>query len=238
MNIKVREVDEIVVLDLEGNLDINASNFIEVVGWSLMNKSTDILCNFEGVNVVDYVGVSVIAVAYKNVLNHNGKMKLYNIPVHVRKLFAVVGLDQVFERYESEDDALQSFKDDTKISQILKKQLRRRFQRIAVRRDIEYKQKFSPKDTFFKGKMIDLSALGMFVIADVIFSMGEIVSTRLHLLPVPGIIELDAKVVWVADKEIQPTEYPGMGLEFYNISSEQQQIIIDFVEKNFAHNDS
>ena len=47
-------------------------------------------------------------------------------------------------------------------------------------------------------------------------------------------IEVDAKVVWIADKEIQPLESPAMGLEFYKISGESQEAIIDFVDKNLA----
>ncbi|MDP2924649.1 MAG: anti-sigma factor antagonist [Candidatus Omnitrophota bacterium] len=235
MKIGIREQDNIVILDLEGSIDINASDFIETAGRALVQRTKNILCNFEGVNLIDYVGISLIAVAYKNILNHKGRMKLCNVPTHVKKLFAIVGLDKVFTYYETEKEAVESFKEEEIFSQILDQRLRRRFKRIPLKNAIEYKQKFSPKDTYFKGKIINLSAIGTFVIADKIFSIGEILSVRLHLLPTPGILDVDTKVVWVADEEIQPMESPGMGLEFYNISAQKQEQIIEFVEKHLTH---
>ncbi|MDD5195124.1 MAG: anti-sigma factor antagonist [Candidatus Omnitrophica bacterium] len=237
MKINIRYKDTAVILDLEGNIDINSSEFVETVGWALINKSKDILCNCEGINLIDYVGISIIAVAYKNVLNHKGRLKLYAVPTHVQRLFSVVGLDRVFDYYETESEALKSFAEESIFSEIIDKQLRRRFKRVPLNGDIHYKQKFSPVNTFYTGKIINLSAIGVFLISDKLFSIGEILSTKLHLLPEPGIVEIDAKVVWVADQEIQPLESPAMGLEFYNIEAHQQERIIQFVEKNLASTD-
>jgi stage II sporulation protein AA (anti-sigma F factor antagonist) len=235
MNIKIREKDKVAILDMEGNIDINASNLVETIGWALINKSKDILCNFDGINLIDYVGISVIAVAYKNILNHKGRMKICNAPFHVKNLFSLVGLDRVFTFYTTEEEALRDFKEEKAITNILKKQLRRRFKRVDLINDIEYKQKFPVKDNYFKGKILNLSAIGVFIISDKIFPVDEILCTRLHLLPSPGIIEVDTKVTWVADKEIQPLESPGMGLEFYDLLPHKQIQIIQFVEKHLIH---
>lgn len=215
MKINVRECENIAILDLEGSIDINASDFVETVGWVLVQRTKNILCNFEGVNLIDYVGISLIAVAYKNVLNHKGKMKLYNVPSHVRKLFSIVGLDKVFSYYEEEQQAITSFKEEELFSQILQQRLRRRFKRIPLKSIIEYKQKFSPKDICYKGKIVNLSAIGTFVIADKIFSIGEMLLTKLQLLPSPCVIEVASRVVWVADEEIQPMESPGGGMIYF-----------------------
>lgn len=235
MQIKVREKENIVILDIEGNIDINASNLIETIGWALISKSKNILCNLEGINLIDYVGISVIAVAYKNVLNHKGKMKIYNTPFHVKNLFSIVGLDRVFDFHESEEEALHYFKEEKVISEIQHKQLRRRFKRIDLRSEIDYRQKFSVSGEFFKGKIMNLSGMGAFIIADKLFSLGELILARLHLLPKPGIIEVDTKVVWIADQEIQPMESPAMGLEFYNLAPDKQNQIIEFVDKHLTH---
>lgn len=235
MKIKIREKEKVIILDLEGNININASDLIEAVGWVLRNKSREILCNFEKVNLVDYIGISVLAVAYKNVLNYKGKMKFYNVPFHIRKLFSLVGLDRVLEYYETEEQGIRSFKEDRIISKILKKKLRRRFSRIPFKTNVEFKQKFSPKEIFYKGKVINISGIGIFVVTSKVFSIGELVVARLYLLPKPGIIEIEAKVIWLADPQIQPLDFPGMGLEFYNIDSEKQKEIIEFVEKHSLH---
>ena len=85
-----------------------------------------------------------------------------------------------------------------------------------------------------KGKIINLSAIGDFIVAKKIFTIGEILTAKIYLEPKPGFIEVDTKVVWVADHDIQPLEYPWMGLEFYNIDDEKQKEIIKFVEKHLA----
>ncbi|MFA5272391.1 MAG: anti-sigma factor antagonist [Candidatus Omnitrophota bacterium] len=235
MKIHIRESENIVILDLDGSIDINSSDFVETVGWALVTKSKNVLCNFEGINLIDYVGISLIAVAYKNVLNHKGKMKLVNVPSHVQKLFSVVGLDKVFDYYENEETAIKSFKDEELFSHILEQRLRRRFKRIPLQRIIEYKQKYTEKEIYHKGKIVNLSAIGAFIIAEKTFSIGEVLTTRLHLEPAPGVLEIDARVVWEADKEIQPIESPAMGLEFQNISPQVQEQIVGFVEKNLTH---
>jgi len=234
MKIKIRESEGIYILDLEGNIDINASNFVESVGWVLLHKSKDILCNFSDVNLVDYVGISVIAVAYKNVLNHNGRMKFYAVPSHVQKIFSIVGLDRVLESYATKEQAINSFKEEKIIFQILKKKLRRRFKRVPSNIIIEYRPKFAAKDILFKGKIMNLSADGVYVFSKHLFSIGDILFIRIHLLPEPGVLELDAKVIWLADKQLQPHEFPGMALEFYNISSDMQEKIMRFVDKHLT----
>ena len=235
MKINTREKEDVVILDLEGSIDINSADFVETVGWALVTKSKNILCNFEGINLIDYVGISLIAVANKNILNHKGRMKLCNVPSHVQKLFSIVGLDKVFTYYENEDEAIKSFTEEVLFSHILEQRLRRRFKRIPLHNTIEYKQKYSTKDVFYKGRIINLSAIGVFIAAEKVFSIGETLTTRIDLTPAPGVIEVDSKVVWESDNEIQPMESPGMGLEFCNISPKVQEQIIDFVEKHLTH---
>lgn len=235
MKINIREKEDIVILDLEGSIDINSSDFVETIGLALVTKSKNILCNFEGINLIDYVGISLIAVAYKNILNHKGKMKLCHVPSHVQKLFSIVGLDKVFTYYENEEEAAKSFTEEVLFSHILEQRLRRRFKRIPLHNIIEYRQKYSPKDVFYKGRIINLSAIGVFIAAEKVFSIGETLTTRIDLTPAPGVIEVESKVVWESDNEIQPMESPGMGLEFYNLSPKVQEQIIDFVEKHLTH---
>lgn len=234
MKIDIREKDGMAILDLEGNIDINASNFVETVGWVLVNKSKNVICNFESVNLIDYVGISLIAVIYKNVSNHQGVMKLCNVPSHVMKLFSIVGLDRIFEYHVTEDHAIKKIKEEKNISESSDSQFRRRFKRIPFNSSIEYQPKFSSQDNFYNGKIINLSGDGVFVAAQKLFSMGDLLHARIHLLPEPGMLEVDAKVVWISDQEIQPEDFPGMGLEFNDINPEIQEKIVLFVEQHTA----
>ncbi|MCK5394137.1 MAG: PilZ domain-containing protein [Candidatus Omnitrophica bacterium] len=230
MKIKIRKKNNVAILDIEGNIDINSSKLVETVGWVLNNKTTKIICNFDGVNLIDYVGISLISVIYKNVLNHSGELNLYAVPAHVRRLFAVVGLDRVFKYHIFEKDALRAFEEENEIPKESKGKLRRKFKRVESSKIIEFKPKLDGKSKFYKGTIINLSAVGMFVKTNKVFSLGEILETHMNLSPELNKLILDTKVVWVSDKEMQSSDYPGMGLEFHDITSEIQQEIMKSIE--------
>lgn len=231
LEIAFRRNKTIAVLDLSGNIDIDASNFIERVAWCLENGYEDILCNFGNVNLVDYAGLSVIAIAYKNVINHKGRMKFVNVAEHIKKIFSLMCLDKVFESFEDEEIAVNSFKEDKIIAEIQKKNLRRRFKRLPLDIDAEFKSK-SKEEKFNHGKVLNISGVGLLVFTDKTYPLGEILSVKLALSPKIGSLEFDAKVVWLVEKEFQPQIYPGMGLEFHNIESGLQKKIADFVDRN------
>lgn len=235
LEIAFRKIKSVAILDLSGNIDIDSSNFIEKVGWCLENGYEDILCNFENVNLVDYAGLSVVAIAYKNTFNHKGNIKFLSVPMHIRKIFCMVALDRVFEMYEDEELAIKSFKEDKIISEIQKKQLRRRFKRLFLDIGAEFKPK-TKEENFHSGKVLNLSAVGLLIFTEKTYPLGEILRLKLALMPKPGWVELDAKVVWHVQKDIQPQIYPGMGLEFYKLDTQTQKKLVDFVERNLPLN--
>lgn len=234
LEINLRKVNNVAILDLSGSIDINAAGLIESVGWCLENGYRDILCNFENVNLLDYTGLSVIAVAHRDAYNHKARIKLVNVSAHVKKMFGLVCLDRVFEIYEDEDFALRTFKEDRVIAEIQKKPLRRRFKRLPLDMQVEFKAKH--ESSYLSGKVLNLSAVGVLIFCQHSYPLGEIVELKLTLNPQPGELKVEGKVVWLVEKELQPQIYPAMGLEFYNLSARAQKNIIDFVERNLPLN--
>ena len=232
MEIRVRQLQNIIILDLAGRLDVNAATFVEAVGQCVRDGYTDILCNFEEVDFIDYMGVSVIVIAYKEVVNNQGRMKFANVPAHLKNIFCVAGMDRVIEMYPSEELALNSFKEDKVIEDIKKMQLRRRFKRLPIDLKIELKAKQAHSPVCYKVEMINLSAIGAFIFGCEKFQLGDEVVMKVRLPPVNEEMELEAKVVWLADKQIQPHSYPGMGVEFTYIPDPIQQKILEFIERN------
>jgi anti-anti-sigma factor len=230
LEIIFRRVNTVAVLDLSGEVNIDSSNFIEKVAWCLDNGYSDLLSNFENVSIIDYAGLSAIAIAYKNVINHKGRMRFVNVPIHIRKVFNLVCLDKVFEIYEDETSAMKSFEEDRSLSEIQRKKLRRRFKRLPLDIDIEFKSK--KESEFHRGKVLNLSGLGLLIFVDKVYPLGEILDIRLSLLPSPGLVQVSVRVSWLVDKKIQPQIYPGMGLEFYHIQNQTQEEIASFVERN------
>ncbi|PIQ86499.1 MAG: hypothetical protein COV73_04600, partial [Candidatus Omnitrophica bacterium CG11_big_fil_rev_8_21_14_0_20_43_6] len=162
------------------------------------------------------------------------RMKFVNIPVHLRDVFAVSGVDRVIEIYTSEDVALNSFKEDKVIEEIKRMQLRRRFKRLPVDLKIELKSKQESSPECLKVEMLNLSAVGAFIFGCSNFKLGDEVILKLKLAPKPEVLELNARVVWIPDKGVQPHEYPGIGVEFSDLSTENQRKIIEFIERNLS----
>ena len=120
---------------------------------------------------------------------------------------------------------------DITILKIKKKQLRRRFKRLPLDIDIQFRSKSHEKN-FNGGKILNLSAVGMLVFAEKTYPLNEILELKLVLHPKPGHLEVDGKVVWLVQKEIQPQIYPAMGVEFYHLSNDTQKHIVEFVDRN------
>lgn len=233
MEIKARTKGKIAILDLFGRIDVNSANFIEAVGQCLRDNYFDILCNFEGIDFIDYMGISVVAIAYKEVENCKGRMKFVNISVHLRGLFSVSGLDRVIDIYATEDLAVNSFREDKIVEDIKKMQLRRRFKRLPIDIKIELKDKFEKSAQCLKAELLSLSGIGAYICGCDKFKLGDEVILKLKL-PHLQELELEARVVWLSDKHVQQNIHPGMGIEFYNIPSTVQQKLIEFIERNLS----
>lgn len=232
MPIRIRESNSISILDIEGRIDINSSEIVEMVGWLVNSGKVNIIFNLENVDIVDYNGLSILAIAYKNILNHKGKLRFLNVPLPVIELFKVVKLESVFQSYTDEETAINSFYDD----EIEKLNLRRKFQRLDIHIDIKYKIVSGQKNPkVFEGKILNLSAVGMYVYTQYTFPVNTVLDMEFVLPNAASPLEAAGRVSWVADKEIQPHSYPGMGVSFTHLTPEKERAIADFIEKNITH---
>ncbi|MCX5715249.1 MAG: PilZ domain-containing protein, partial [Candidatus Omnitrophica bacterium] len=97
---------------------------------------------------------------------------------------------------------------------------------------IELKSKSASNPLCLQGDIVNLSAIGAFIFGCEKFKLGDEVFLRFKLSPTSEELILDAKVVWLADKQVQPHFYPGIGIEFVNIPPDVQEKIFEFVERN------
>ncbi len=79
-----------------------------------------------------------------------------------------------------------------------------------------------------------MSAIGAYIFGSGNLKLGDEVIIRFKAPPKLQGMELEAKVVWLCDKQIQPQLYPGMGVEFFNIHSIIQEKLLDYIEKNLS----
>lgn len=233
MEIRGRKKGHIVILDISGNIDVDSANFVEVVGQCIREGSNDILCNFSEVELIDYMGISAIVLAYKEVVNSNGRMKFFGMPPHLKGMFSVCGLDKSIDMYLEEEPAVDSFKEDKIIEKIQKLQLRRRFKRLPIGIKVELFDKLNRNAVCLKFSILNLSATGAYIYGCDQFKLGDKIILKISI-PSGNELALDARVAWLSDKEIQRQIHPGMGVEFYNITTDAQKELLDFIEKNLS----
>jgi len=112
MDITIRDIDNIVVLDIKGEIrrsDVMETTLHQVVKCQLERGRRNFLLNFENVEFIDSFGVGEILASYTSVQNLGGKIKLARISKKLSLVFKITWLDRIFESFDSEADALQSF---------------------------------------------------------------------------------------------------------------------------------
>lgn len=232
MPTRFRESGNVAILDIEGDVDINSSDIIESVGYLLNSGKSNFIFNLRDVNLVDYSGLSVLAIACKNVLNHKGKTRFINVPAQAMELFKMVKLESVFETYTDEEGAIKSFYDEN--AEPI--HLRRRFKRLDMHLKIKYwivgPQK-RPK--VFEGEVVNMSAAGLCIFSKYTFPVNSQLEIELIHRGETKFLDATARVIWIADKELQPHFYPGMGVAFVHLSQENEKLIVDFIDKNITH---
>ncbi|MDD5018842.1 MAG: STAS domain-containing protein [Candidatus Babeliales bacterium] len=234
MEIRARQKKDVIILELAGRIDMDAANFVEAIGQCLRDGFTDILCRFEQVDTIDYMGISALVLAYKEVTNNNGRMKFCDVPIHVKNVMTVAGLDRVIDIYLTEEAAMDAFSQDQVIENIQKLQLRRRFKRLPVDIKIELRPKYQKNPVCHKAEIVNLSGIGAYIFGCQQFRLGDEFVLTMQLSHKEEPLRLDVKVVWLPDKHIQPHLYPGIGVEFHNISQSAQQRILEFIDKNLS----
>lgn len=234
MEIKARTKGEIVILDFFGRIDVDSANLVEAVGQCLRDGYKDIICNFEDVDFIDYLGVSAIALAFKEVINNKGRMKFVNIPAHLKNIFSITGIDRVIDIYATEDLAINVLKEDKIIENIKKLQLRRRFKRLPIDIKTEVRSKDKSQAACFQVDILNLSAIGAYLYGCDKFRLQDEIIMKFKLPPKMEELKVDAVVVWLSDKQIQMPMHPGMGVEFKNLTAGDQDKIIGFIERNLS----
>ena len=111
MKIVERQVDDVVILDLHGKILIGEGDdaLREAVTNQADSGKTKILLNLAEVPYVDSAGLGEIVRTYTTVSRKGGKLKLLNLTKKIEDLLSITKLLTVFETYESEDEAINSF---------------------------------------------------------------------------------------------------------------------------------
>jgi anti-sigma B factor antagonist len=112
MQIAERENGAVTVLDLSGKITLGEDgNLLKDKLQSLLHQDKKkILFNLAQVSYVDSAGLGAIVSAYTTVTREGGTLKLANVTKKLQDLLSITKLLTVFETFDSEDEALRSYK--------------------------------------------------------------------------------------------------------------------------------
>ena len=112
MKISTRTVEAVAVVELEGKLMLgeDTEQFRTRIRELLDSGAKKILLNMGNVTYLDSSGVGELVRAYASASSQGGQLKLLNLTKRLHDLLSVTKLLTVFETYENEMRAMESFR--------------------------------------------------------------------------------------------------------------------------------
>ncbi|WP_414574707.1 STAS domain-containing protein [Anabaena sp. CCY 9402-a] len=111
MSVEKRIVNDVTILDVKGRLTIGEGDIAlrNAVSNALEDGAKKILLNLREVTTIDSTGIGELVSSYTRVTNRSGKLKLTNLTAKVIDVLMITQLITVFETYDSETEAVESF---------------------------------------------------------------------------------------------------------------------------------
>jgi anti-sigma B factor antagonist len=111
MKATARSLNGVELIKLDGKITIGSGDtqLRDVIMNCLKDGKQNILLDMANVTTIDSSGIGELVGAYTTVTNRGGKLKLLHLPPKVTDLLQVTQLITVFEVYENEQDAVQSY---------------------------------------------------------------------------------------------------------------------------------
>src|SRR5215210_5660810 len=112
LDIKERQAGDVTILDMDGKITIGEGSVAlrGAVRRLIEEGKKKILLNLSNVGYVDSSGIGELVSSYTTVNREGGQLKLLNLTQKIRDLLAITKLLTVFDTYDDEASALNSFK--------------------------------------------------------------------------------------------------------------------------------
>ncbi len=112
LNISERQVGDVTILDMDGKITIGEGSVAlrTAIRRLLEESKKKILLNLARVGYIDSSGIGELVSSYTAINKENGQLKLLNLTQKLQDLLTITKLLTVFDVYESEEEALASYK--------------------------------------------------------------------------------------------------------------------------------
>jgi len=111
MKIETRAVGDIKILDCSGRITLGEGTMVvrNTVRELLKANDKKIILNLAEVNYIDSSGIGELVSTYTTVTSSGGQLKLLGLTKKIQELLAITKLLTVFQVFEDEQAALDSF---------------------------------------------------------------------------------------------------------------------------------
>jgi anti-sigma B factor antagonist len=112
LEVKERQAGDVTILDLSGSVRMGegAVSLRNSIRGLVDQGKKKILLNLSGVKNVDSSGIGELIANYTTISRDGGQLKLLNLTEKIQNLLVITKLLTVFDSYDNEADALNSFK--------------------------------------------------------------------------------------------------------------------------------
>lgn len=107
MDLKVRHIESVTVLELAGSLDISTAHQIRQAMVDVISgESAQVVVNLRDLYFVDSSGLAALVLGLKRAREHQGNLCLCSLQPPVRMILEMTRFDKVFEIFVCEQDAV------------------------------------------------------------------------------------------------------------------------------------
>jgi len=106
----IRQAGQVSVVEVSGKLTFLESGALSnSIAQLLKEGRKQILLNLRGLTYLDSSGIGELVRAYMSVIKRNGEMKVVGLTDKAEEILKITKLYQVFQEFQDETSALQSF---------------------------------------------------------------------------------------------------------------------------------
>ena len=112
LNISERQAGDVTVLDLDGRITIGEGSVSlrGAIRRLIEEGKKKVLLNLKGVSYMDSSGIGEMVSSFTTINREGGQLKLLNLQAKIKDLMAITKLLTVFDVYDDETSALNSYK--------------------------------------------------------------------------------------------------------------------------------
>lgn len=111
LEIRQREVESVLILDLKGRLVAgpDVTDLRSTIGSVVARGSLKVIINLQQVDYIDSTGLGTLVIAHSTLEKAGGAMKLLHLSKRSAELLILTKLSTVFEMFDDEQAAINSF---------------------------------------------------------------------------------------------------------------------------------